>query len=215
MRAAPLCIFVLYGLSSLVMLLLSSASSRRAKRLLIPLIVNLALSVLLTLAYWRVPELLSSVNPMGPGREELFTALVLAIIFGATIEIPGFLLNSQYDKRTVEALDALEIALLEARTNPSTGIQRLSQACSSNSALLDEAGIQSFASAASDSFKRMNNVDSSLAVALALQIQSKRDKVESRSKHPTPLLVEVLGLTCVAFILGEILAVMREAPTLR
>jgi hypothetical protein len=123
--------------------------------------------------------------------------------------------NSAYDDSVVKALEDLERAALQALTSPTAGTERLIEVCRSQKTLLEAAGVEPFASSVAAIFNQIKNVDSSLANALAIQLQEKRDRVADRSKHPVPVLVEVLGLTCVAFLLGEILVILRETPTLK
>jgi hypothetical protein len=119
-------------------------------------------------------------------------------------------LNANYDRAIVQALENIEGALLEAQAGSSDGIDSVTRLCEENRRPLQAAGVWVFASTAMGHFGRIRNIDTSLANTLVRYIEDTKARTEARSKHPMPQLVEVLGLTCVAFILGQILEVVRH-----
>jgi hypothetical protein len=148
-------------------------------------------------------------NPLGQNRVELFTIIVLAALLSLVVELPGFLLNSRYDRATVSAIDGVADALLDLRVNPSRGTEPLEGLLSTHDDELKDLGLASTLQKMAGFFKQMDNVDIPLLEAVLSEIRRTRERVEARSKHPLPTLVQFLGLSGLAFVLGEILAVLR------
>jgi hypothetical protein len=148
-------------------------------------------------------------NPLGQNRIELFTIIVLAALLSFVVEIPGFLLNSRYDRATTSAIDSVADALLDLRVNPSGGTGPLEALLSAYDGELRDLGLSSTLEKMSGFFKRIDNVDLPLLEVVLSEIRRTRERVEARSKHPLPTLVQFLGLSGLGFVLGEILAVLR------
>ncbi len=184
-------------------------SSERNKRLLIPLLVNFLTSGVLLLALWSDSSILNLVNPLGQQRQEIFVTVLLIGIFAASFEFPGFLLNIQYDNKLVVALDYLEQAILSARLDPSLGIGQIGDVLDSQGAALSSAGLQAFVKRSLEEFSRIQNINLGLIDAMQRQLEIVRIQVRERSKHPFPLLIQILGLSGIGFALGEILANLR------
>lgn len=186
-----------------------SRSSERNKRLLIPLLVNFLTSGVLLLALWSDSSILNLVNPLGQQRQEIFVTVLLIGIFAVSVEFPGFLLNIQYDNKLVVALNYLEQAILSARLDPSLGIGQIGDVLDSQGAALSSAGLQAFVKRCLEEFSRIQNINLGLIDAMQRQLEIVRIQVRERSKHPFPLLIQILGLSSIGFILGEILANLR------
>jgi hypothetical protein len=155
------------------------------------------------------PALLPSHNPLGPNHTEVFSILLLVALFSVTIEIPGFLLNSRYDRATIRVIDSITGAILDLRLEPSIGVESLEKLITTNRDDLVSLGVSSTLEKAAGSFKRMGNVDTSLLDIALYEIRTARTAVDGRSKHPLPALIQVFGLSGLAFVLGEILAALR------
>jgi hypothetical protein len=149
------------------------------------------------------------VNPLGQQRQEIFVTVLLIGIFAVSVEFPGFLLNIQYDNKLVVALDYLEQAILSARLDPSLGIGQIGAVLDSQGAALSSAGLQAFVKRCLEEFSRIQNINLGLIDAMQRQLEIVRIQVRERSKHPFPLLIQILGLSSIGFILGEILANLR------
>lgn len=148
-------------------------------------------------------------NPLGQNRAELFIIIVLAALLSLFVEMPGFLLNSRYDRATIRAIDSIGDALLDLRVNPSVGTEMLEGLLKTHDRELRDLGLNSTLEKMAAFFKRMDNVDIPLLNIALSEIRRTRERVESRSKHPLPTLVQFLGLSGLAFVLGEILAALR------
>jgi hypothetical protein len=148
-------------------------------------------------------------NPLGKDRVELFSIILLAVLFSLAIEIPGFLLNSRYDRVTIGVIDDVADALLDLRLDPSLGVGTLESLLSSHRGELQSLGVSSRLEKMASSFQRMGNVDIPLLETALSEVRNARAQVEARSKHPLPTLIQVLGLSGLAFVLGEILAALR------
>jgi hypothetical protein len=140
---------------------------------------------------------------------ELFSIILLVALFSLTIEIPGFLLNSRYDRTTINAIDALGDALLNLRLDPSAGTEPLERMLNVHKDKLEDLGLAAMLVKLAIFFKQMGNVDNSMLEMALSEIRRSRAQVESRSKHPLPVLAQFLGLSGLTFVLGEILAALR------
>jgi hypothetical protein len=173
--------------------------------------LNFAVAVtILVLALVRSSSVLA-LNPFGTGRQEMFMTLLLVLVFSLFVEIPGFFLNRTYDKKQEDALQEIVDVLLDVRLSPTsinrTRLQDLSQ---SREAILGEGHLGKFLSKCAAEFVTVGNADNSLLNVLTERVLAEQSKVVERSKHPFPALIQLLSLTGVAFVLGEILAVLRQ-----
>lgn len=194
------------GISGLA-LLLHDRSDRRARRLTVPLWLNFAiagLTLLLLSLEWR-----TLINILGSEHQELYLGLFLIGLFTLCVEIPGYMLNLNFDNNVAKLLDKLEEHLLTARVKPSTGISQLRVLLNSEKNELADTGILQFLSRCVQHFEQINNIDPTLVNILQRQLETKKAGVQSRSKHPAPLIVQIFGLSGVAFLIAEILANLR------
>lgn len=170
---------------------------------------NAVTSGLLSLAFFNCPQLLDAINPFGTLRGELFIIFVLVGTYVTTLEIPGLLLNRDYDTKICHSLDELQEAVLKARVSGREGISLIGKIVKEQSPRLDGAGILSIARNSAQLFTQLNNLDVSVCDLLLREIVNARSKIEDRSKHALPLLAEVLKLSGIAFLLAEILALLH------
>jgi hypothetical protein len=148
-------------------------------------------------------------NPLGQNRVEMFSILLLVALFSLVVEIPGYLLNSKFDRATIRIIDDVADALLELRLNPALGTDALQGLLTTHRDELRELGIWSRLEKMTSFFKRMGNVDTSLLESALTEARNARAEVDTRSKHPLPTLIQVFCLSGLAFVLGEILATLR------
>jgi len=202
-------IAVAYVTMSAGSLFLSDRVSPRAARLLIPLWINLLMASAFLLVLCIFPSVVASINPLGTVRQEIFVTLLLVGMFAFVVEVPGFLLNVQHDNKVVGVLDTLEQVVLSARIDPSAGMEQLRALTNSQGGILDSAGVRTLLANCVEVFTRMKNIDVPLLGILLEQVQQARSRVRERSKHPFPVLIQVLSLSGIGFILAEILAILR------
>lgn len=165
-------------------------------------------AILLWIAVFR--SYFDAVNPLEKSRSELFVLLLLVALFSLAVELPGFLLNLRSDNRVLEMIDKLSDALLDLRLSPSIGVEQLEGLLAAYSDGVNELNIGSSLRKMVESFKRLGNVDNSVLGAMIIELKETRLRIDGRSKHPLPTLVQILGLSGLAFLLGEILAALRE-----
>jgi len=202
---------VMYLLVSVAVLVWAIAYSTKERdtRLRIPLAINAVASGLLSLAFFDCPQVLDALNPFGTLRGELFIIFVLVGTYVLTLEIPGFLLNRDYDTKICHSLDELQEAVLKARVSGREGISRIGKIVKEQSPRLDGAGILSIARNSAQLFTQLNNFDVSVCDLLLREVVHARSRIEGRSKHALPLLAEVLKLSGLVFLLAEILALLH------
>lgn len=211
MNASSVFLAFLYSTASAAVLIYLFNSSARNKRLVIPVSLNLAAAVVILVLTLRHPSPLFSISPFGVGQTELFITLLLALVFALFVEVPGFVLNLAYDKKKEDALRDIVEILLEVRLSPSAGNRtRLRDSAQSHQAILEEHQLGKIILKCAGEFIVLGNSDSSLLNTLTEQVLKEQAKVSERSKHPFPVLIQLLSLTGVAFVLGEILAVLRQ-----
>ncbi len=203
-------LIVTYVAASAATLFSTGRGSARARSLLVPAALNFLASAGTLVLLVNRPPLLRVINPFGSSREEIFVVGLLGTIFAITLEVPGFLLNTSYDKKVSKILNDFERAVVQAHIDPGSAIHELRSLTDSHRDALADAGLEMLFSQSLEVFERMNNSDASLLRALLTQVSDAKSEVEARSKHPFPLLVQVLGLSGLAFVLGEILAILRQ-----
>ena len=210
MSAGAVCLTVIYVLASGAALVSLFTAKHRKRRLVWPLSLNLAAAVVILLLALTRPSTLMSMNPFGVGQQELFLTLVLVLVFALFVEVPGFLLNVAYDKEKEDALQSIAEVLLDVRLSPTDGNRtKLRDLARSREAILEEGRLGKFISKCAAEFVTIGNSDTSLLNTLTEEVRREQRNVSERSKHPFPTLVQLVGLSGFAFVLGEILAILR------
>jgi len=156
------------------------------------------------------PKAASYLAVLGPERKEFSMLIVIITTYALSAEIPGFLLNSVYDGGVLNCLSTLEEAVLLASVQPDTGTAKVREILASNSQYLRDVHLNTLLEHCLRRFEQIQNVDASLIHTLLTRIESVRETVGGRSKHPFPRLVEIMGLGSCAFLLGEILTILRS-----
>lgn len=199
----------IYFFSSLIALVLDGC--QRTSKWLIHLLlwINFLSAAGIFLVTIRFQKFFVSHNPLGQSRIELFSILLLVALFSLTVEIPGFLLNSLYDRTTISILDDVISAVLDLRLDPSIGVESLEALLHAHKHELRRLGAGYTLEKMADSFRRMRNIDTPLLEATLFEVRTARAAVDARSKHPLPTLIQFFGLSGLAFVLGEILATLR------
>jgi hypothetical protein len=202
-------IFAVYFYTSVAVAALGPSPSGRTSALRWLLWVNAVGSLGFLFASARFPSLFLNHNPMGQARPELFAVVLLVGLFSAAVEIPGFLLNSRSDRSTVSVIDRTADAILDVRLDPTAAKGQLEKLLGDNQSTFESLGLRSLLTKVVDSFARMGNVDTSMFDIALSELRRSRAVIESRSKHPVPFLPELLAVSSLTFILGEILTVLR------
>jgi hypothetical protein len=182
----------------------------RRERMKIPVVINFSLSVALLAVSLFWPNAFVTINVYQPGHTEIFTLMLLVLLFALTLEIPGFLLNFAFDKRAAELLAKNEEALLAVRFSPTSDNRaKFLELAKSNSGKLENNNIEKLILRCAKGFDSIQNVDSGMASVLLNSIDEEQRRISERSKHPFSEMLQVLSLSAVALLLGEILAHLK------
>jgi len=181
-------------------------TSRWALQLLLWL--NFAGAVVLLVLFERLgtPRIL---GPQNQGHAELLVIIVLAGLFSLSVEVPGFWLNTRHDLALVAAADEIASKLLELRLDPTIDVEQVEGSLDRHSAQLSELGLSNPVGHVAAAYRRMGNIDNGLLDRTLSEVREVRARVDDRSKHPAPILVEILSLSGLGFVLCEILSVLR------
>ena len=210
MTPSSIYLAILYAAASAAALLSLRQSSDRNKRLIVPMLLNFAAAIGIVIFAILYPCKLLALNPFGVSHQEFFVALLLVSVCAVCVEVPGFLLNLAYDKKKEDALQNITDLLLDVRLSPTENNRRkLQDSAEAGRAILDENHLGSFISKCADEFLKLGNADTALLNILTDQVRREQSKVSERSKHPFPVLIQLLGLSSVVFVLAEILAILR------
>jgi hypothetical protein len=210
MTPSTICLILLYAAASGTLLLSISQSSARSKRLFFPMALNFAAAIGVFILALDYPCKLLAIDPFGMNHNELFVLVLLACVCAVFVEVPGFLLNLAYDKQTEDTLQTIADILLDVRFSPTEeNRRRLNASAEARRGILNQSQLGSFISKCAVEFVRLGNVDSALLNILTQQVYREQMKVADRSKHPFPVLIQLLGLSSVVFVLAEILAILR------
>lgn len=204
---STLWIAAVYCMISSAGLLWIDDSNSRGRRLKLPLWLNFVLAgvtvILLSNGLSVIPGLI------GVSHQEIYVALYLLCVFALCVELPGYLLNMAFDNRGVGTLEELQVRLIDVTIDPSTGIPNLRRWTNSKNSHLVDVGMVRTLTRSLEHMEAMNNVNLPLISIVLKQIESRRNSIQERSKHPFPLIVQVFSLSTLGFILGEILAQLR------
>lgn len=204
------CLSIIYTTVSAAAFYWVFSSSVRNKRLWLPMTINLGVALLIVYFSVVAPLRLLSFDPFGVDRQELFVIVLLSLLFALAVEIPGFILNFLYDKKIDLALQEIADVLLEVRLRPSPGnLTRLNDSTVKHRKLLSEGNFGAFLVKCAGELKALGNSDSGLLNLLIEQVRVEQAKISDRSKHPFPVLIQIFGLSGVAFVLAEMLAILR------
>lgn len=186
-------------------------SSPRQRRLLPPLALNALLSNGLFALICIFPKSIAWLSARTRVPEDLTALIAIVAVYSLCVEIPGFLLNSAYDDALLDRLSSLQETILLATADPDKEIARARKFIETYPRALREVRLDALLGHCISRFEQMRNVDDALARTLLDRLDFARATVAERSKHPFPRAVEVIGLGSCAFLLAEILAILRSA----
>lgn len=193
------------------MLGITPRSSPRRRRLLPPLALNALLSNGLFALVCIFPKSIAWLSARIRVPEDFFALIAIVLVYSLCVEVPGFLLNSAYDDALLGRLSSLQETILLATAEPDKGIAKARKFIETYPRALREVQLDALLVHCISRFEQMQNIDNTLASTLLERVDLARATVAGRSKHPFPRAVEVLGLGSCAFLLAEILAILRSA----
>lgn len=131
--------------------------------------------------------------------------LIAVFAYVVAIEIPGFLILGAYDSDATDVLRQLRAAVLSLKLKFDESLRELKVACDTHVTLLEETNLDQIVTYFIESCNRMQNVDGSLFGLVLGELDGQIHSISSRSKHPFPVLVQVLSLAGVSFLIAQIL----------
>lgn len=180
---------------------LTKQSIQRERPIFFLLILNLITLYLLSIISFF---LLSSWEPDLRDLASLYVFLVVGA-FVIIIEVPGFLLLSSYDDKTIEVLSDVRKYLVSTTFDFDSSIKNLQQLQKTNENRLNEQHILEILDYFVKTCNRIKNVDSSLLNLTLSETNLSIREVSQQSKHPFPRLVDVLSLAGLSFLIAQFL----------
>jgi hypothetical protein len=126
-------------------------------------------------------------------------------IYVASIEVPGFLILSRYDEKSIEVLQIARGYLIESTFSFSPSIRRLQALIKEYRSRLEELHLHTNLDYFIKSSTQMNQSNRSFLNLLLAEINQSIRSVSQKSKHPFPKLIDVLSLTGLSFLIAQLL----------
>lgn len=123
----------------------------------------------------------------------------------AVIEVPGFLILSRYDEKSVEVLRMAKEHLATSTFDFETSIQELGALVNAQKLRLEEQHLSTsleYFVRSSDAMKQANR---SVLNLLLLEIGQSMRSISEKSKHPFPKLIDVFSLAGLSFLIAQFL----------
>jgi hypothetical protein len=142
-----------------------------------------------------------------PDLRDLATINVFLIVgsFVTIIEVPGFILISNYDDKSVEVLSEVRKNLVSVAFNFNHSLENLQSLQKANEVRLSEQNVSGILDYFVKSCARVKNVDASLLNLTLSEINLSIREVSQQSKHPFPRLLDILSLTGLSFLIAQLL----------
>jgi hypothetical protein len=178
----------------------------RNKRRLAKLAPLVLLSVSLT---WCSFALLASVRP-DLSFQEFTTFLVLITVasYVFLVELPGFLILTEYDAKTLVILFDVRGLLVSMSYSFQDNLSQLKTKVAAGRERLDELNLAQLTDHFVRSSESMGNIDKNLYALVLNETTRAIERVSLASKHPFPKLLEVLSLSGLSFLIAQVLRLM-------
>ena len=175
--------------------------SQREKSLLLLISLNLIFLYLASIIAFFL------FNSWKPDLRDLVTLYVFLVVgaFVITIEVPGFVILSSYDNKTIEVLSDVRRNLVTVAYNFDSSIQNLQSLQKTNETRLEEQHMSDILNYFVETCIRIKNIDVSLLNLTLSEINLSIREVSQQSKHPFPRLVDILSLTGLSFLIAQLL----------
>lgn len=137
-----------------------------------------------------------------------FTTVYSLITIGsyvAVIEVPGFLILSRYDEKSVEVLRIAKEHLGTSTFDFETSIQELEALVNAQKLRLEEQHLSTSLEYFVKSSDAMKQVNRSVLNLLLLEIGQSMRSISGKSKHPFPKLIDVFSLAGLSFLIAQLL----------
>ena len=126
-------------------------------------------------------------------------------IYVASIEVPGFLVLSHYDDKSIGVLQIAREYLIESTFNFSPSIQHLQVLVKKHKSRLEELHLYANLNYFIQSSTQMSQINRSVLNLLLAEINQLVRSVSQKSKHPFPKLIDILSLTGLSFLIAQLL----------
>lgn len=135
----------------------------------------------------------------------IINGLLTIGVYVVTIEVPGFLLLSSYDEKSVKLLQDIKTNLIDSRSSFNKGIQRIQSILVNNKEMLEEIHSYDQLKYYEESSIEMNQANISVFDLVLMSITQSIKDCDKQSKHPFPKLVDVLSLAGLSFLIAQLL----------
>jgi hypothetical protein len=176
-------------------------SKENRKKLLSPLfLMNMFLFIFFTVS-------LSLFYGTTPSTTELIViyGLLTVGVFVATIEIPGFLLLSNFDEEVVSVLEKAKADLINTRAHFNEGIVGIKNALKNNKETLTQIHAYDQIEYYETSSTEMGQANLQIFDLTLFSINQLIKEYGEKSKHPFPKLVDVFSLAGLSFLIAHFL----------
>ena len=133
-----------------------------------------------------------------------FLGYSLIVSYVITIEVPGYILLSNYDKNLVKILQSIRKNTIDLNYNFEK-INDLERTFEENKTMLKTISIDEFIDQFVKRCKTIQNLDKSLYEITVKELGEHIQFVSRRSKHPFPKLIEILSFAGISFLLAQFL----------
>jgi len=142
-----------------------------------------------------------------PDLRDLATINVFLIVgsFVTIVEVPGFILISNQDDKSVEVLSEVRKNLVSITFNFDHSLENLQSLQRANKVRLGEQNVSEVLDYFVKSCARIKNVDASLLNLTLSEINLSIREVSQQSKHPFPRLLDILSLAGLSFLIAQLL----------
>ncbi|GEM_PF-6228479 len=177
------------------------ASKEERKRSIAPLfLINLILFVALvagiTFLYNLSPNITQFVIIYG---------LLTIGVFTVTLEVPGFIMLSGFDEKSVTVLQEIKADLIKSRFRFTEGIEGIHKSLAKNKQILTELHAYDQIEYYETSSTEMNQSNTSVIDLLVMSLNQWIKECEEKSKHPFPKMVDIFSLAGLSFLIAQLL----------
>ena len=131
--------------------------------------------------------------------------LLTVAVYVLTIEVPGFLILSRYDEKSINVVQTARGHLIRSTFEFTPSIQGLQALVKNYRSRLEELHLYANLDYFIQSSNQMNQINRSVFDLLLMETGQSAAGVSQRSKHPFPKLIDVLSLAGLSFLIAQLL----------
>ena len=141
----------------------------------------------------------------GRKRSISYLFLLNLAVYVLTIEVPGFLILSRYDEKSINVVQTARGHLIRSTFEFTPSIQGLQALVKNYRSRLEELHLYANLDYFIQSSSQMNQINRSVFDLLLMETGQSAGSVSQRSKHPFPKLIDVLSLAGLSFLIAQLL----------